>query len=219
MTPRQLKIALAAGFALAFLIGWMLWRRHERRRHDRLEALAADMGLAYAARDDALLQALRGRMPLFDRGRRRQTRSAMAGAIEDLRVCIFDYHYTTGGGRSSTTWRQTVVAFELPEGRLPAFSLRPQRFFHKIAEKLGWTDIDFADHPEFSRRYRLTGDDEVAVRAAFSGELIELLDRDERLCVESDGRWLVVYRHGRRVRPDRVPALLEEAFEICNRLA
>ncbi len=36
----------------------------------------------------------------------------MNGRAGDVKVQIFDYTYSTGGGKSSHTWKQTVFLFE-----------------------------------------------------------------------------------------------------------
>src|SRR2546422_3151571 len=51
------------------------------------------------------------------------------------------------------------------EGRLPTFMLTPEDLRAKLAVLFGGQDVDFDDSPEFSRRYRLRGTDEDAVRA------------------------------------------------------
>ena len=56
----------------------------------------------------------------------------------------FDYRYTTGSGKNSHTYRQTVVFFRSPEVDLPQFELKPQSFLHGIGKLFGYQDIDFA---------------------------------------------------------------------------
>jgi len=193
----------------------------ERRRRRAMRDAADSLGLSYQESDDSLVQTLRHEAALFDRGQRRRATNVMTGTVEDLRLYVFDYAYSTGGGKSKSRWKQTVVAFTLPDASLPRFQLSPERFYHRIAAWVGWDDIDFPDHPEFSKQYRLTAEpsDDQAVRDRFTYEIIAALQTLDRLSVASGGDWLIVFRHNRRVKPSDVHAFLDDAFSICNRLA
>jgi hypothetical protein len=192
---------------------------HEKRRRAALETVGAGLGLSYQRDGRALLGQMRSHIPLFQRGHSRRARNVLSGEIEDLIVHVFDFSYTIRSGKNNRTYRQTVVVFGGTATGMPAFALAPERFGHRIAEKLfGMQDIDFEAYPEFSRRYRLSGADEAAIRARFDASLLEFLERQDRLNLEAGGGWLVVFRQGRRVKPEGIGAFLEEAFTIRNRL-
>ena len=82
------------------------------------------------------------------------------------------FAYTIGSGKSRRTRRQTVAVMHRRSGRLTPFQLRPEGLFEKIVQSLGGQDIDFVDRPGFSRRYVLQGDDEAAIRALLTDEVI-----------------------------------------------
>ena len=79
-------------------------------------------------------------------------------------------------------------------------------------------DIDFADHWEFSKRFQLRGDDEEAIRALFTDDLLGFFEAYGKVSVEADGQWMVVYRSGKRRSAEEIPQFLEQALEVCNRL-
>ena len=107
----------------------------------------------------------------------------------------------------------------MPGRQLPAFQLRPEHLFHKIGAALGFDDIDFDDHPQFSKAYLLRSPQEQAVRDLFNNDVLDFFGTiDKKVCVEADGEWLVMYRQSRRVKADQLAAFLEESFEICTRL-
>ena len=159
------------------------------------------------------------RVRLFKQGRRPRVKNLMHGRIEDLAIFIFDYAYTTGSGKNSNTWNQTVTAIQLTGDRLAEFELRPENLFHKIGSAMGYQDIDLEGHPEFSKKYLLRGSDETAICAAFNDDIVEYLTASKGISAESSGDWLVVYRSRKRVSPDAVSDFLEEAFTVCNRMS
>ncbi len=48
------------------------------------------------------------------------------------------------------------------------FSFDSESFFHKIRNIIGYKDIDFDTHPNFSKNYLLNGEDENAIRNVFN---------------------------------------------------
>jgi hypothetical protein len=69
-------------------------------------------------------------------------------------------------------------------------------------------------HPEFSTNCLLLGDDEPAIRALLSDELLAFLAAQDRLRVEGTGDQLVVYRRGRRIRPDEAEPFEQVGLQI-----
>jgi len=151
---------------------------------------------------------------------------------------LFDYRYVTGSGKNAHAHRQTVVAFPnlgggvspgggnggfgpsrglKPAARgvhLPAFELCRENIFHKIGKVFGFRDIDFPEHPSFSKRYLLRGEDEPAVRAIFDAGLMNSFDHTREINVEAGGNCLIVYRASRRVKPADLLAFLDEAAGV-----
>ncbi len=93
------------------------------------------------------------------------------------------------GGRRKRVHAETLAVYESPRVAVPAFALRPESALDRITATFGSQDIDFTDHPDFSSRYLLRGDDEGAVRQAFTLDVLRALEHHP-LCVlaGSEGR-------------------------------
>ncbi len=194
-------VAIGAG-VIAALYALRFWR--DKMRRDNLAQLAAAMDFEFRPRADELASGRYGHCSLFDRGDARRVRNALIGKVADLDVHAFDYHYalrrSTGKKRSSTTHRQTVIAIRTPGIELPTFSLEREGLFDRIAQSLGRQDIDFDQHPQFSKRFELRGDDEQAVRQLFTPGLVEHFTRtDPNWKIEGAGEWIFFYREHRRI--------------------
>ena len=96
--------------------------------------------------------------------------------------------------------------------------LQPEGLFQKLGALVGFMDIDFADHWEFSKRLQLRGDHEAAIRALFTDDLLGFFEAYGKVSVEADGQWIVVYRSGKRRSAEEISQFLEQALEVCNRL-
>lgn len=209
-------------FSAALLVGglWMAnWAR--RKRAEGLEQAAQGMNWRYEAKPGPVATVLPGieALPLFQRGpeKSRSIEHLLSERNTDRPARLFDYRYTTGSGDDKHRWIQTIAAFDLGDGAsLPAFTMAPESFWHRIGERFGYPDIDFEPYPEFSARYRLKGADEDAVRRLFRDALLGFFEHHQGLNVEGQGRWLVVYRPGRRVSPAELPAWRETAAEVAR---
>jgi hypothetical protein len=207
-----LMVAVATG-AVIYVI---LRAVQEQQRMERLRAMAGRMGFAFSAQAEPSLWGEVEGFHLFSQGRSRRMHNVMQRQIHDIDVTLFDYKYTTGSGKHSHTHYRTVMLFETARLKLPRFTLRPEGFFHRVANKLGSQDIDFEAHPVFSDDYLLQGPNEARIRRIFDEEALLYYTRHPDLCTEGDGRRLVFYQGGRRVEPEGMESLLQQGLDILD---
>ena len=193
--------------------------QQEKKRTAALQSLAERQGWAFQHRPPLAVVGHPTRWHLFTAGRGKQVRNHAAGTRDGRQVAVFDYTYTTGGGRSQQTWRQTVVHVRVPGLELPGFELRPEHVFHKIGGMFGYQDIDVENDPAFSGQYLLRGADEAAIRALFDADVRDFYDRNPKCCTEAAGADLFVWRTGKVLKPQDVPALIDAAMDVAGRLA
>ncbi|MBT4864050.1 MAG: hypothetical protein HON53_02875 [Planctomycetaceae bacterium] len=205
--------AMIVGTILLMAVIFIRTRIREKKRTENLRAIAAELSFGFAEGDERLLAHL-GEFPLFSKGSDRKMNNVLQGTSSDTEVSLFDYRYTTSNGKNSQIHRQTAVCFRSKRLDLPNFTLQPESWFHKIGTMLGYQDIDFADYPEFSRKYLLRGDDEESVRDLFTAATIEQLDGQTGICLEGRGNWLIVYRAGKRAKPMEVQDFLATGFDV-----
>lgn len=188
----------------------------EKQRTEQMQAVASRLGFSFRPEAERGLLGELGRFHLFSQGHSRKIRNVLRREIQDIRVTLFDYRYTTSGGRHNQNHDQTVVLFETERLRLPVFVLRPEGLFHKLAGAFGYQDIDFETHPVFSETYLLRGDDESRIRAFFTDEMLGYYTRHANLCTEGAGQRLIFYRGGRRVEPQGMEGFLEQGLDVLD---
>jgi hypothetical protein len=115
-------------------------RQAKQRRTDELRDLADRLGWSF--RDEVPYDALPklDRFELFRPGRAKKVRNVMTSAAGARRMVLFDYQYETGGGNSHAVHKQTVCYVVDDALDLPAFSLRPENFFHRVGAMFGYQD-------------------------------------------------------------------------------
>lgn len=196
-------------------------RLRAKKRTKAMRAIAESLEMEFVAEKcDPNTLGLDG-IDLFEKGRSLQVRNLMKGTFEDTNAFIFDYHYDTGGGKNSSTYSQTVIAHKISSKdgfELPKFTCKPERFYHRFADIFGLKDIDFKQYPEFSKAYRLIGEDTDSVRKIFNETVIRQLEAESKQGwnVGAAGEWLVIHKHNEIVKPNDCPQFLLDCTTLLN---
>jgi hypothetical protein len=210
---------VVVGIFVVFIVFIAISQIRAKRRTRALIALAPTIGFTFEGDDwSDLSRAPRLQMPLFDRGHSQKFRNIMTGHSAGFDTSVFDYWYTTGGGKSSHTWTQTVVSFT-QDLWMPVFELRPEGVLDRVADVFTHNDIDFDSNPGFSHRYLLRGPEVDKVRELFTSPLLAFLEglpTEEKWHVEGDGYTLILYRSDVIVRAEEVQLLLEQTSAVAK---
>jgi hypothetical protein len=100
---------------------------------------------------------------------------------------------------------------------LPEMLLKPENFFHKIGAWLGLQqDIDFEEHPEFSDRFLLQGEDEHRIRNIMQDRVRKFFVIEKDWCMESVGFFLIFYKERSLASPDYIKALYKKGMTLYN---
>lgn len=204
-------IILGVAASLAIIYGIILYLG--KKRAQALQALAPALSFTFTAKVDAKLIGELSEFHLFSQGYARRISNVLQGKFNLVPVTVMDYKYTTGGGKSSHTWVQTVLVFESDKMQLPHFVLRPENLFDKIGSAFGYKDINFETAPVFSKKYLLRGENEATVRSTFNAGILQHYEQRPGLCTEADGKKLVYYHTSKVVPPDKIQAFLQEGYE------
>lgn len=189
-----------------------------RKRTQALSATALQIGFTFEGNkwsDPG--QSPQLKTTLFGKGSARTFRNIMTGSSSGLRVSLFDYSYVVGSGRNSHTYAQTVASFIKAGGALPEFEMEPKGILGKIGDALLHKNINFESHPEFSRRYQLRSPEQDRTRALFTPALLsflESLDPKKNWSLEGLGETLIIYRSGKRTKPEELRTFLEETTTL-----
>ncbi len=217
MTP-FVFIVLAA--AVAITIAYVQWRI-EKARTEKIAAYARERGFRFAPEKTSSAP----NFAIFERGHSRAAFNTMRFTLElrgrscDAQAGDFRYKVTSGSGknRRTTTYHFSYLCLAQPFAGAPELSIRREGFLDKIADALGFDDIDF-ESEEFSRKFRVKSADKKFAFDVIHPRMIEFLMRapSEALalahgeCAYSDGA-------GSRWEPrefDAAVAFVREFFEL-----
>lgn len=227
ITTNMLPAALVFGaeftaayfFAIPILLAiaavFFMSRQRAKRRQE-LSQLASETGFVYQNEPDQSLQAELSEIRLASGfpEQRATYRNILSGVRGGGTAVISDR--TVGSGKSSST--TTIIGFKFTTP-LADFMACRENLLWKLADKLGYKDIDIDSAPEFSQRYFLHGKEDAAVRRLFTPDVIqafEQLPSETHLTVNGSGKWLIISQPGRTLRAAEILPFLQQAEIVSS---
>jgi hypothetical protein len=198
---------------IGFIIFIIATQVDKKRRAD-LAKFASELGLEFhevLTADDELDFS---NFQLANQGHSRKASNAIIADSGELRMAIFEYRFTVGGGKNQSVRRQSVVLAKSDLLSMPDFYLAPETFFHRIGQLLGNKDIDFDEDPKFSNEFVLQGQDELAVRSFFNSERRNRFHNLTDVTIEAAGNCFIFYQPSKRWKVEDTKLLMEKAFSI-----
>lgn len=204
--PFFLFIALVAA-----IVGGFIYIVKKRRQD--LELVARQLKLNFSPKGNDSISPMLSNLEFFMYGERCDVSNLMHGQVKrngkPVTVAIFDYNYVICKRRStefsfnedsvsvnntneSETFCQTVLVFYDESLDVPGFSLRPEYLWDKLANFMGYEDINFDSFPGFSKAYRLLSDRVDDVRDLFQPNLIKFYETN-KICTEAIGSYLLIF--------------------------
>lgn len=208
-------IPIAVLVSIMLMVGLGIYWAYvvDKKRTETLKVQAEAMSLEFVEEaGENVLQQFE-RFALFNIGRKRSVANLIEGDSGEVKISIFDYKYVTGSGKHTRHHNQTIAALQSSSLNCPAFSIRPENFLDRIGGAMGFQDIDFESHPEFSRLFVLKGPNEPAIREFLKPALLEYFEGHAGISLEASSDTMFFYRSNVRSKPEQLKDLLSQAYE------
>lgn len=186
-----------------------------KKRQEELSNFAAKHSLEFQPTATPESLGIYAPFPLLNRGRSRTVTNAILADTQDTTARLFDYKFTTGSGKNTTTHQFSVVYFKSDLLMLPEFSLTQEKFYHWIGKVFGMQDVNFDTHPKFSSLFLLHGAEETEIRKFFTNHRLTTLENFGHLCIEANQSRCLIYRVPQISSKD-YPGWLEESFKVFS---
>ena len=121
---------------------------------------------------------------------------------------LFDITFSEGEFIAKEVVRTTMVYLELDK-EIPIFTLDKEGFLEKMYALAGFKDIHFDNHPDFSKRFFLLGENEKAIKNTFTPDVIRFFESNPYYHIESNGKGLVIFGKERLASIKEIKALLD----------
>ena len=199
------------GIIAFIIVAAVLGHLQAQKRRAAMLALASRLGLHF---DPSKRRDIARRYEFIDRmraGRDRYAFNIISGTYQGHEVHIFDYHYKTGSGKDTHHHYLSFFILRLPIS-VPELVIGPEGFFSKIAQAVGYDDIDFESH-EFSRKFCVRSRDKKFAYDVCNAKMIEYLLSNGDLTMEMELNSLAI-SFRRRLSPDRIEPNLHRLITV-----
>jgi len=202
-----MPVVLFGLIAIAIIALAIIGHIQEKKRREALQMIANQLGLSFSQPRDYSLADSYGFLDRLRAGKNRYAYNVMRGSGKHGEtVCLFDYHYETTStdskGRTTTHNHYYSVYTLIMPKNFPELIIEPEGFFAKIAQALGFDDIDFESH-EFSSRYKVKSPDKKFAYDVCNAQMIDYLLDQEKLAIELEGNVLAMTFSG-HMKPENV---------------
>lgn len=218
---KTILVVVLCGLIFVFVIGIIiLFWWFAKKRTQKLQALATQMGLNFRARpvpgDENLLN---GTYLIQNHGGARAIGNIMELRRGQDQVFIFDYTYHIGFGQKRRTLHQTLYYVASPRLSLPPFLLRQESWGEKLTQWLGAKDINFPENPTFSSKFILQGQDEASIRRVFTPGVQQQCLTQPRMYMEGRADRLFFFIPAKTLSPDDLQAFLNAGHAMVDQFA
>lgn len=203
------------GFVVIFIIVLVAGYISSAKRREAMAAVAAKLGLQFMPNKDRYMPQRYRFLDKLRRGRDRYAYNVLSGRYQGHELLIFDYHYKTGSGKDTHHYYFSFFILQLPAS-FPELIICPEGIFSKIAQAVGYDDIDFESH-EFSRKFCVRSPNKKFAYDVCNARMIEYLLSNTDLSIEIEETALAI-SFSSRLAPDRIEPNLNRLITIRSLL-
>jgi len=176
---------IIVGFIAIIVVVSVLAYISAQKRREAMAKLAAELGLSFAPNKNWDIAKRYSFLDKLRVGSNRYAFNILSGNYKDYDVTMFDYHYRTGSGKSTQDHYISFFILHLPTS-FPELVIGPEDIFSKMAQAIGYDDIDFESH-EFSRKFCVRSRDKKFAYDVCNARMIEYLLSNTDLTIEIEG--------------------------------
>jgi len=172
------------------VIGAIIWGiRAGKKRRDAMTLLAEKLGLQFSHERDYQLADRYAFLDKLRQGSNRYACNIINGDYQGHQIESFDYHYETHStdskGNRQTHHHHFSFFILTLEKFFPELTIAKESFFSKIAQAVGFDDIDFESH-EFSKKFVVRSKDKKFAYDFCNAQMIDYLLGHPNINIEVD---------------------------------
>ena len=130
---------------------------------------------------------------------------------------LFDLSYSEGAFIAKEDLKSTFLQIRAPY-KMPVFVLDKENLMSSFYGLSGLQDIDFKEHPDFSKRFFLSGEDKKSIRSFFTDDLIFFFESHPLYYIESKGDSLLIRGKERLASIQEIKQMLAFAEQLIRLL-
>ena len=132
--------------------------------------------------------------------------SKVSNVLSNENCTIFDAHFSEGEMIAKQVIKATMLHIHTQKN-IPDFTLDREGIFEYILHFVGYKDIDIKNHPDFSKRFYLSGKNEEQIRTFFTDDLILFFESNKQYHIEASENGLLIIGNERLSSVKEIKAL------------
>jgi len=206
---------IIVGFIAIIVVVSVLAYISAGKRREAMAKLAAELGLRFAPNKNWDIAKRYSFLDKLRVGSNRYAFNILNGNYKGYDVIVFDYHYRTGSGKNTQHHYISFFVLHLPVS-FPELVIGPEDIFSKMAQAIGYDDIDFESH-EFSRKFCVRSPDKKFAYDVCNARMIEYLLSNTDLTIEIEDDALAI-SFGSRLSPEQIEPNLNRLITVRSLL-
>lgn len=206
-----MELLIIVGFIAIIVALGILGYISTRKRREAMAAVAAKLGLRFAPGKNRGMARRYRFLDKLRRGSNRYAFNILSGSYKGHDLILFDYHYKTGSGKNTHHHYISFFILHLTAS-FPELVIGPEGVFSKIAQAIGYDDIDFESH-EFSRKFCVRSRDKKFAYDFCNTRMIEYILSNSDLSIEIEGGSLAI-SFSRRLSPEHIEPNLNRLITV-----
>jgi len=202
-------------FIVIFVVVLVVSYFSSLKRREAMAAVAARLGFHFAPGKNRDMARRYRFLDKLRRGSERYAFNILSGTYQEHEALLFDYHYRTGSGKNTHHYYISFFILHLPV-LFPELIIAPEGIFSKIAQAVGYDDIDFESH-EFSRKFCVRSKDKKFAYDVCNARMIEYLLSNTDLSIEIEDRVLAI-SFDSRLAPEKIEPNLNRLITVRSLL-
>ncbi len=187
----------------------------EKKRTEAMAALALRLGLQFSSGNDYHLADQYHFINGLAMGEDRYAYNVISGDHQGQALTLFHYHYETHThtkhGRNTTHHYLSVMALKLPLS-FPELVISPEGIFSKVAQALGYADIDFESH-EFSNSFCVRSPNKKFAYDICNAQMIDFLLGNKHLGIEIEKN-ILAFVFNERITPEKIEENIPKLIKV-----
>ncbi|MHC4227788.1 MAG: hypothetical protein ACYSW0_10215 [Planctomycetota bacterium] len=202
---------MIVGFVVLFIVVLVAGILAAHKRREAMRTLATWLGLRFDPGKDRHLAKRYRFLNKLRRGSNRYAYNILSGSYKGSELTVFDYHYQTGSGKDTHHYNFSFFILHLPAA-FPELVIGPEGIFSKIAQAVGYDDIDFESH-EFSSKFCVRSANKKFAYDVCNSRMIEYLLANRDFSIEIEDSVLAI-SFNRQLKPELIKPNIERLMTV-----
>lgn len=140
----------------------------------------------------------------------------LTGEKGDYEIRMMDVEYHQGELIATKNYKTTVLVIKLNKP-LPSFTMEKEWIFDRLPIFGDYEDINFENHPEFSKTYKLKGVNKEKIKGFFTEEMLTFFEKSDTYHIEAFAGGILIFEKERLATISEVKKLLSFGRELAKR--